>query len=241
MKVSKIIFNYYNGLHQRFKELFAKVLKDFDENAIHGFRVNMKKQVAFFRLLAGIDPKFRADKAETLFFRIFKNAGAIRKIHIEKNILTNKDLNINVGADVIEKLEKKLAKKIKQYLEYSNVKDLKSIKKNNRSVRKRIHKISTYNLKIGLGEYFSKLIQGLKGLSEICTVNEEAFHNLRKMLKELFYNLGLINQLFKKEQLSPDILKYLDQLQTALGEWHDIHLTLKHFSALEKPDFDIID
>jgi hypothetical protein len=33
------------------------------------------------------------------------------------------------------------------------------------------------------------------------------------------------------------VLKYLDKLQTSLGEWHDIHLALKHFSKPKNLDF----
>ena len=237
MSIADKISNFYNALDQRFYQLFHEVLKDFNERAVHEFRVNIKKQVAFFHLLKGIDPRFRTEKAEALFFNLFKYAGAIRKVHIEKNILTNVDLNVKLSPEILENLELQLAKKTEKYLQYDHKKDLHAIIKNRRLIRNRISRIPENHLNNGLNEYFLKLLEGLRSQSELCKLSETAFHDLRKLLKELFYNLFLINQLLEQRQFTPDILKYLDQLQTSLGEWHDIHLTLKHFSKLENPDF----
>ena len=238
MKSSKTILNYYIDLDLKFNELFLEVLNDFNENAVHNFRVNIKKQVAFFHLLDCIAPKFQAFETQALFFRIFKKAGAIRKVHIEKNILTNKDLEIKVAPEIIQNLDKQLAKKVERFLQHDYAEDLKAINKKSKTIKRLIQQVSRKNLNNGLNEYFRKLLHGLKKMSDSCKASEDAFHDLRKLLKELFYNLFLINQLFEHNQLTTGVLKYLDRLQTSLGEWHDIHLTFKHFLALEKPEFE---
>ncbi len=237
MRSAKTMLNYYNDLDLKFNELFLEVLNDFNEKAVHGFRVNIKKQVAFFHLLDCVAPKFQAVETVALFSRIFKKAGAIRKVHIEKNILTNKDLKIKVAPEIIQNLDERLAKKVDRFLQHNYAEDLKAINENSELIKKLIQKISKNSLNNGLNEYFIKLLSSLKKMSVSCKVSEAAFHDLRKLLKELFYNLFLINQLFEHKQLGTGLIKYLDQLQKTLGEWHDIHLTFKHFLALEEPEF----
>lgn len=238
MKTAEKILIFYNELDLKFHELFFEVLKNFNEAAIHDFRVVIKKQIAFFHLLEWLDPRFQAKETEALFFRIFKNAGAIRKVHIERNILTNKDLKVDLDAGLLEKLDKRLAEKTERYIQHDNKKDLEAIDENRQLIRNRIHHIPGNKLNVRLKNYFAKLLRNLKKLAADCKKNETAFHDLRISLKELFYNLNLINRLSEKVQLTPNMLKYLDKLQTLLGEWHDVHLTLKHISALENPDFD---
>ena len=48
MSALKILGDYYTDLDQEFNALYFEVLKDFNVDAIHDIRVNIKKHNAFF-------------------------------------------------------------------------------------------------------------------------------------------------------------------------------------------------
>ena len=238
MEVGNRILNYYKDLDLKFNQLLVEVLNSFEEEVIHKFRVNIKKQVALFHLLDFVVKDFQIDAVKTLFHGIFKKAGAIRKVHIEKNILTNNGLKLDLAPDILKRLEEQLAIKTERFQQYNYAADLEAINENSNSLRQQIHSALKTNLNQGLNKYFKQLLNDLVNLSNRCKTDEKDFHELRKMLKELFYNLNFLNQPFNQKQPSASIFKYLSEIQTNLGEWHDVHLTLNHFSMLKNPAFD---
>ncbi len=233
MNPSGKILHYYDDLDKKFHELFAAVSDGFQEEAIHEFRVVMKKQAAFFALLHVIDPAFDAEKTRALYFRIFKNAGSIRKVHIEHNILAGLNLSSERHAGIFENLDQRLAKRIARFRQHDNKKDLRVIVKNGKYIRSRINRIQGDKQIARLDDYFSSIFQNLKSLADDCKKSENHFHDLRKSLKELYYNLALILQLSANYRLPKRALKYLDSLQSNLGEWHDLFLTRKFVGAFD--------
>lgn len=240
MSTLTTIRDYYTGLDQGFNDLYFDVLKAFDVKAVHDMRVNIKKQTAFFHLLESIDPNFEANASKAIFLKIYKNAGEIRKIHIEQAILSNDKLDATLVKKLHAKLAKKLRKSVDDFLYHNNTRSLLAIRKNSPEIEAYILNLSEDKLFQNLHKYFKNLISKMKRVADLSKKSKKAYHDLRKLLKELTHNFNLIKSLFPNHAFSPELLEYLNQLQSNLGNWHDLFLTLKSLRKLSNPPHPII-
>ena len=59
-------------------------------------------------------------------------------------------------------------------------------------------------------------------------------HDLRRFIKELFYNLSFLQRFTGPEALQCRALVRLDELQHALGKWHDFDFAISHLEKKKK-------
>lgn len=212
--------------------LSKKTVKEFGEDEIHDFRVQIKKMRAYLRLLNtefGEPPVLKMPKS---IKRFYHDAGDVRNLQVQMEQIRN-HCKKKLPAGYLDLLQKELDEG-KQKMD-SN---LPSSSRLNYEKKKIIHalphKLTRKNI-----EDFTLQKKGamLNILNEEKT--DERLHELRKMLKDLMYNEKLIKKVVNLDAfpLTRDI-KALTQL---LGDHQDLYMQLQflqpaYLDKLDNPE-----
>lgn len=237
MNVIKELHEYYSDLDRRFHFFFMELIRNPGRETIHDLRVNMKKQNAFFRLLSALDNDFIAEKATDAFAHFYKRAGKVRDLQVERQVVEAEEELLSLGRHLSLKLirhEKMYLADLRRYEEEYSLEPIRALA---RVVKHHIQNLAVEEMAGRLEEYFGLLLDAIGRVSELALRREDELHNLRRRIKELFYNLELMDLLFPDANLL-DTAEYqlLDELQSLLGDWHDYDFTIRKIGAEAGPD-----
>ncbi|MBY0480414.1 MAG: CHAD domain-containing protein [Chitinophagaceae bacterium] len=206
---------------QRIKHVFNH-LHDFDihatENALHDFRVEIKKLKAILKFLKTIYPKQKLKKSARELNHIFQEAGEIRESQLMQQWLNKNELNLSFNgffpAANLQKMVRDFHGETNQFKH--------DIKELNENVSKYI--AATNEI---LAEHYVRDLQAHmdKMIRKNCPETE--WHSLRKLIKQWMY---AINWLDKKEDAD---IAYYQKLQESIGYWHDVEV-IKESLVLKK-------
>jgi len=183
-----------------------------DQEALHDFRVEVKKMRAFLVL----QPNNKLTKDFKPVKKIFKHAGDIR------NIFLNLELGQRHHVDD-ENFVLQQHLQLEQTINGFKLKGNRYVK----AIKEAYHHLSHHiesvpDLHINLF-YERQLHQITDSLAKITF--DDRLHHCRKLIKELMYNYKLFMPVLQM-QLNEE---YLDKIQTAIGDWHDITLATALF------------
>jgi len=185
--------------------------KDKNPKCLHKLRVDIKKIKAIGAFVDKVDKaKFNSAKLNQLF----KDAGKIREVQINMNLVCNFSIP-----------PKRLIHQLK--------------KKENLLIRDFMKKISSYNESIvtfGEGIYFphktvnkkevvkffKRMVKKANSLSE--SEDREDMHSYRMKIKKIMYIYNLLPAKYKKYIVINK--SKIDKLQHKIGEWHDVYTAL---------------
>ena len=221
---------------------YQRIEHNYDQEAIHHFRVEYKKLRAFLRLLSAAGEHGKI-KIPSSLNHVYQKAGAVRdlQLHIEtikgntssshspvnyirrvrrKLAAAKKELAKTMQHDVLPQSQKKIEKKIKETLKDATIENFVSEKMSEIACLLR-HKI----------------------------IRDTDLHSVRKSLKDIIY----IALMFKKDLSLPfpvngwdaEREKYLTGIATELGCFQDSCISLAHLkndqrSAAEPGDSNVI-
>ncbi len=195
---------------------------------LHQFRIQVKKIRSFLTLLEaekknrGLLKDFKPVK------KIFKSAGVVRDAGLHHKQAEEHGIHLN-GRN---QQEEDAQQKEREQLFRQNKKHLRTMKKVKKKLHQHLHPVSKADMKT----FFQNQIDITNRLLSTHHFTEE-LHNGRKALKHLLYNEQAVQQAWKKEQGLD--FSYIDELQEALGNWHDNKLTLDYFNGkLDAKDID---
>jgi CHAD domain-containing protein len=224
----KHLRHYFNGKWKNLAGISKKLEKGPDSDLIHDLRLQVKKIKAVTELLksGGKHPKnFSVSEIKPMF----KDAGTIRTAEMHLKQLKEAGLE---HPDVRKEL---MAETINGYIKLieNQKKYLKDIRQTKKAFNKHIRSIKERKLK----RYFLYAV-GALALELQGTLHTEQLHEFRKNIKELLYVFKMLPQkLQRKINLN---VPWLDQLQEAIGDWHDLDLTasfLKEKGFTSSPAF----
>jgi CHAD domain-containing protein len=178
-----------------------------DEEAIHRLRVAIKKMKAFARFSKACSGKIAAGDVN-LLKKMFRQAGAIRDagnhLHLLEHFHPAPEFYLQEQEQLQSAATQAFIGRIRQYR-----------KQGKKARRRLIADIHAIRLDCVRDWYAMQLI----GISVLLTASGDQLHKARKQIKDLLYVLGLLpSRLVKELRLDED---YLDQLQEAIGSWHD--------------------
>ena len=227
MKCVDGLLEYFTELEKDFHHYYINVLQRCEEEDVHQLRLNMKRQVAFFHLLESLDPSFSTAKALEAYGKLYKKAGKVRDYQVEKKVVRREEKLLKLQhhfSDWLAEQERKRRDKLQSYeTEHSLVR----VHRLSKLVRNRVQYLSEETFKPSLQAYFERLFAKVREAITPENRSEAHFHELRKRIKVLFYNLELIDQLCTTTHLAKKHMKALDSLQKLLGNWHDRYFTLE--------------
>jgi len=220
MKVKSELKNNFIARTNAIDELLEKPVQKFTAEDFHSLRVEIKKLKAQFKLVNFCSNKFEWKKYFQSFQFVFQQAGKVRELQVEAAAL--KKYAIYKGLKTyIENLKKVRQKEMFVFLLMIN-KNLKIwLKKSKKMVLSLIETINKKDSK----KYLNKKRKKIENLINGKQLKIKNAHELRKQIKELYYNIKSLN--FPKQI---KLLKETEDFQNILGKWHDCEVIKQHLS-----------
>jgi CHAD domain-containing protein len=212
-------------------KLAEKINRDFDEEAIHNFRVTIKSLRAFLRLIAAATGN-RKIKITARINRLYHILGGIRDAEQERSERVNSgflfpayfellDANINRGKANWERHY--TGKEFHRFQEKIGCFELTKMEP---SI---------------LLEYFNIKIKRIKKLSKETVITDKELHEIRKLLKDMYYVMEIITQNWPTGSKHIKILpvEKINELTTEIGNYNDKRLRLEHLTAFVETYTDV--
>lgn len=180
-----------------------------DEEALHQLRVSLKKLKAVLDYLQAVFPKKTKALRKKLQV-VFHAAGSLRELQLHINWLQKKRYNALIDA---AQLFQKLKEEEALFTSYKA------------GWKKLLMKLAIKLEKIISGHrlHIVHYVSSLKEDVETFSANEatEKWHKRRKQLKQLLYAQHWLKKAERLKLLPGQLYKQYDQLQEAVGSWHD--------------------
>ncbi len=242
MKTKKINA-YVEKRFDKMRLLMLKSIKTFDKEAIHKFRLEVKKIRALMRFLDCVIKDFNYNKQKKYVLPFYQQIGAIRdwQIQIDKCQLDNNPDNSAFWGKYCDVLRKDIEEKKDTILRGVKLKDLKNTYKLQKNIIAAIKSIDEKKI----NTYFKKRSNDIQNSIDKMDYSVDKMHDLRKLIKEYYYNQGLLYELStgKKKSSKSDTVAHkpiYDDIQTKIGEWHDhenmIQSLHTRFAAMQLQD-----
>lgn len=183
-------------------------LKDYlatgDQEALHEFRVEVKKMRAFLVL----QPNSKAAKDFKPVKKIFKHAGDIRNIYLNLQL---GELHYVDDEYFVSQQYQNLSRIIADF-KLNGDQYIKAVKESYHQLSGHIESISDLDINL----FYERRLHQIA--NKLLTITfDETLHHSRKLIKELLYNYKLFKPVLEMHLNE----SYLDDMQEAIGNWHD--------------------
>ncbi len=218
----KAVKKYLKNRKNAIDLLLKKNSRSFTPDTFHQLRVEIKKLDALFELIDFCAGKFKKNKTSKPFRRIFNQAGKVRELQVEEDILKNYFIDRSLQ-DYRNSIRRIKLKERKIFFSILN-EDLKEELK--KSYRKTLHFTEEINKKKA-GYFLKQEEKKIKKLLIQGNLSNARIHELRKLLKRHFY--------VRKSLQLADRPKFFNKnaaFLTLSGEWHDYQKTIEHLNKV---------
>lgn len=218
MKPGEIVDIYKTRLKKLLRH-YHNLLEDFAPNAIHHFRLEIKKLKAFLHLIYVEKEDYRSKipKDIKLFYNL---SGNIRNLQLHQNRVKDlcNDLLLEIPAMYLQYFddeEKGLKKQARQMAKNISIKDFEN---------KLIEEVSGKITRKMQNDFIQKNLTRFHELLALSFYTDEALHEVRKIMKDLMYNVKYL----EAGGLIPSLpgLKSMNAITTILGDYHDLCISL---------------
>jgi CHAD domain-containing protein len=219
-------------LNREWSEMNARLkafLETDDQEALHKFRVQIKKLRAMLLLFENTSSERGLLKNFKPVREIFKHAGNIRDAH------TNLELSerYQLKNELFEISQQKIIDDGTVEFQHKGEEFLKDIKTAHKKLKKQLHKVNDSKI----AAYYQNQLQQIATNLTVSGFTED-MHTNRKLIKILVYNHKLAEHALDGKV--PFNVNYLDKLQETIGKWHDNLLAEDLFSLPELNDKPIV-
>jgi len=233
-KIRNNLVDYYRRIDRLFSRNYIATFRQFDIDVIHKLRISIKKQRAFLNLFSTLTETINAKKAYRPIRQVFRKAGAIRDLQVQQKLLRHYEkkflLDLSEHTDRLS-TDEQTAKKIFFTLKKQGY--FAVLKKHSDQLLRSIRSLELDQLNKRIKQYFHQLFEEIFQLIDLPNKEVEQLHQLRKLLKELNYNLLLINDSKGVVIANKSNLKDLDALQELLGDWHDVEVAFLQLDSFQ--------
>ena len=209
MKTSAKLIKFYRQHADAAIELLQKPTADFHEEDFHTLRVHIKKIKAVFSLTDACVKKFKQDKLFIPFKTVFQQAGKVRELQLQVSLMKKYKQDPPLK-DYYKKLEDDIQKEHQYFFKLVDHKLKNSLKKKVKETLPYLKKVNSSAVRKFLQE---KRIH-VEELVQAGNPHTEQVHELRKLIKELFY----LQKIFQPKSKR---LSIADDFQELVGQWHD--------------------
>ena len=234
MSIARLLLEYYQELDRGFHLYWIEAQRDYGRETVHGLRVNLKKQRSFFYLLEALTPSFVAVEASEVFDGVYGKAGKVRDLQVERALIEKNERKLQLEHRLSAWLEKQEGRRVLNLQQYESGHSMLPFRKLSERVGRIIGQLPEKGLEAQLGAYYIKIIRGVIAFVRGNKAAGEDLHDLRRFIKELFYNLRFLQRYTGQEALQCGALVRLDELQRALGKWHDLDFAISHLEKKKK-------
>ena len=223
MKPGRALQQYFKQRVIAIEALLKKPDKKFTKEDFHELRVEIKKLRALIELLAFCTKNFESEIIFKPVKKIFKQAGKVREIQLEKTSFNRYKTHAQVKAY----LRKLHPKELKAKTNFSAAYKIAPYRlaKMYAHIIPAIKKVHGSDVK----KYITQKEKEIKKLLHSKKIKSEQMHALRSMLKEWHYNIKSLDV-----KTSDNAFKNVDSLQDLIGKWHDIRIIKRHLEKAVK-------
>ena len=190
-----------------------------EEDAVHDFRVGMKKLRALFYFLNSIEPELDSKSLLKPYRVLYKSIGNIRDAHIAIKLIQSLE---GIEAFELEAISSSLQSKIKQdYRRFQNI-SRSSARASVRMPTIKSTGISERSILAHKPVILSSLLQQILQSGEIMTAKR--WHQKRILLKRYHHILDAF-QFCPGHKQDESEIKQIRMLEQLLGDWHDRVIT----------------
>ncbi|MGN6394482.1 MAG: CHAD domain-containing protein [Mucilaginibacter sp.] len=202
------------------KRALLSFIKKGDQEKLHRFRTSVKKLRALAQMAGQASRASRLLRSLKPIGKIYKPGGKIRDCYQHLELGKQEQAGPGYLADQEDQMEKAIVLFCRD-----KKKHLKRIRRSKKSLLKKLRPVKDIKLTL----FYE---QELRAVAEVFNnnPNDEELHTGRKRIKVLLYNLPLVRHILNMP-VSED---YLDEVQTAIGNWHDLLLAGEIFPVLQK-------
>ena len=193
-------------------------MKNGDQDKLHKFRVGIKKLRAVATLAEQTTSLNHVRNGLKPVKGTYQLSGKVRDSYLHVKLA----ITVSADKEYISS-EKQVMKKGAKKLRRERAHHFKMLRRATGRLLKRVPKVKNKNASLFYDmelRSVERCLSSSKGVEEM--------HDCRKRIKVLLYNLPL----FGSELNVPVNEDYLQQVQTAIGDWHDHVLAAKQFAAL---------
>lgn len=215
-QIKHITNNYYTDL----KKLIRTFEEDLNAKVIHEFRVKYKKLRAFFRMLSNQQEKTRIIKISKKLKKVYHISGSIRDLQLQQQrIRETTDSELKKPLAYIQLLQKEIEKLKPVLMEIILKRPVaESKKKTDVSVPDEFHFP-------GVSSFIQKKWTSVYVIIVSSYFTDDHIHTVRKHLKDLFYNLeiveGIEQEILLKSIWTGKDKSWVYQLLEELGNYQD--------------------
>lgn len=218
---------YGKHLLKKIKNLCEGVNDHPSEANIHAFRVEVKKLKALIHLLSWYFPEMDKKKTKKLW-KLFSISGAVREWQILSGEIRVLPLPEEITGEILHVTHHEENKACRNFK--SNYR--KSMPESLEELNKYLEDFFVRASQINMDGYFRYITEAIPVNWKEKNYSAELYHDLRKNIKELKYNLKILEE---DEKRSFDLLhnpEFLNKAEASLGNWHDTIVAANQLQAL---------
>jgi CHAD domain-containing protein len=222
--VNKVVIGYLDYYFGHFVKNFEKARSEFDDEAIHQFRVSIKRIRSVFRAINKIYPGDPlADEWLDPLREMFKAGGTIRDEQVQLELIKNIEISNKVSFPLIRDLyQRKIENSIDEFLIRSKFFDRKILETFSKDISNSLAHFSGSDFQSRLYSWMDNSMEKLRHRRHKAS-DPFHLHRFRTRFKELSY---LVEMIYDSE-LHPNIEKQtyqkLKSFGQQLGDWHDCY------------------
>lgn len=213
----KALTKYSKNRKAAINSLLEKPKRKYTSGTFHKLRVEIKKLNALFELLKFCSKDFKQKNTFKPFKLIFRQAGKIRELQIQEEMLNKYLLDSSLN-DYIASLKKLRLKEQKMFFSIVNKKHAVGLNNKFHEVASLLSAVSDQKV----AGYLEKKKDFIIQLISQNILEMKQVHELRKQLKIFNYNRESLSLEKSNKRLSKQ-----DVLPVLLGEWHDLQVIIR--------------
>ncbi|TWI96681.1 CHAD domain-containing protein [Mucilaginibacter frigoritolerans] len=210
-------------LDKEWEEMDASLklfLETGDQEALHKFRVQIKKIKAILSLIEGSSDEKGLLKQFKPVRKIFKSAGYVRDAHVHLQLSSK----YGFENEEFENNQQKIIEEGTIELQNKSKKIISNIKSTRKELKKQLPSVSNESIV----QYYKQQLEQIAVNFTVSGFTED-MHTNRKLIKILVYNHKFAGEALNSKLNFNKV--YLDKLQEAIGKWHDNVLAAQLFSS----------
>lgn len=217
------LINYFEKQQQLFTEYYNESCKCYTINSVHEMRLCMKRLRALFLFLEALEPDIISTKIMLSSFRkLFKRAGHIRDIQIQKKLALHLEQELNASfSEYIHYLNKNEKKAIQVFEKkmhgYEPEKDFALIRN---IISETLSAYPPEDISLRGKEIIFDKFMLVRNMAQK-KLNSTQLHAIRTKLKQISYLLKIWKGHDNVTQAIPIDRSFLQIVEIKLGKWHD--------------------
>lgn len=226
MKTETALKKYLKRRAKAITAILQKPSRAYTVATFHKLRVEIKKLNALFQLVNDCSEDFKRKKTFKPFKSVFRQAGEVRELQLVEAML--KKYNFKSSLKVyLNGLKKLRVKDQRDFFLIISKKFLAKLKKTYLDVIPFLNEPDRKQV----NQYMEKKRKIIETLFGQVSLNAEHVHELRKQLKQFYYNRKSLALLKQSKQPSET-----DELLELLGKWHDKQVIIGHLQKAMDAD-----